>query len=400
MSRSLALRGAVAAAAAVALAPVVLPAAAGAPAPQRHWVAAFAAPAQAGALPPMGGPPSTATVRNIARLSVGGTAVRIRLSNPTDAGPLVVSAATVGVQSGEGAAVDPRTLRSVTFGGRPAVTLRPRTTAVYSDPVRLPVRALSNLAVSLSLPSATNPAAPAATWATGYRTPAGGGDRTRDASGASLTETYTGSYALTGVDVLTDEAVGAVVAWGSSTFEGWGSTRDGYDRVVDQLARRVQREVPYGRRLSVVSAGIGGDTTRGGMPRLVRDVYSHTAVRGVMLYNINDTAVNGGRRTAQDVIGDYRTILRDAARRGVRVYCPTWAAGVHQTGNNNERRKLNTWLRSGEPCAGVTDWAAVLGLGENEDLYRPEYLSDGIHPNPAGHLALADATPIRWFRAG
>ena len=31
--------------------------------------------------------------------------------------------------------------------------------------------------------------------------------------------------------------------------------------------------------------------------------------------------------------------------------------------------------------------------------FRPDYFSDGMHPNPAGHQAIAAATPLRWFTA-
>jgi hypothetical protein len=33
--------------------------------------------------------------------------------------------------------------------------------------------------------------------------------------------------------------------------------------------------------------------------------------------------------------------------------------------------------------------------------YNPLYFSDSIHANPAGHAAMANATPAkRWFEAG
>ena len=52
-------------------------------------------------------------------------------------------------------------------------------------------------------------------------------------------------------------------------------------------------------------------------------------------------------------------------------------------------------------CDGVVDWDAVLRFeaGYPEE-YHPDYISDGIHPNPIGHRALADSVPLGWFVNG
>lgn len=66
---------------------------------------------------------------------------------------------------------------------------------------------------------------------------------------------------------------------------------------------------------------------------------------------------------------------------------------------NNERRKLNSWLLQSRSCDDVVDWDSVLRGNVVQDEYDRQYLFDGIHPNPAGHRALADSTPIAWFRS-
>jgi lysophospholipase L1-like esterase len=43
----------------------------------------------------------------------------------------------------------------------------------------------------------------------------------------------------------------------------------------------------------------------------------------------------------------------------------------------------------------------VLADPEVPLTYNPIYFSDSIHPNAAGHAAMANATPVtRWFEAG
>src|ERR1700753_752023 len=75
------------------------------------------------------------TLRSVVRVSVGGSAARIRLSNVFGTRPLVVSAAYLALCLAGAATVSgPR--RPVTFGGRPHVVVPPGERA-YSDPVPL-----------------------------------------------------------------------------------------------------------------------------------------------------------------------------------------------------------------------------------------------------------------------
>src|ERR1700749_3932650 len=57
------------------------------------------------------------TVRQIARISVGGDQVRIVLSNEFGTRPITIGSATVALSAGEDK-VDPETIKPVTFGGQ------------------------------------------------------------------------------------------------------------------------------------------------------------------------------------------------------------------------------------------------------------------------------------------
>src|SRR5271169_1766350 len=57
------------------------------------------------------------TVRQIARISVGGDQVRIVLSNEFGTRPVTIGGATVALSAGD--AIDPATVKPVTFGGKP-----------------------------------------------------------------------------------------------------------------------------------------------------------------------------------------------------------------------------------------------------------------------------------------
>ncbi|MCW2608261.1 MAG: hypothetical protein JWO60_2954 [Frankiales bacterium] len=359
---------------------------AGSPAPR--WIAGWGATPAGSAVAE-----ANSSVRNIARVSISGDRVRVRLSNPRPGRPLVVGAASIALQKGTiGAAVVPETIRPISFGGRPGIRVPAGTNAVYSDPVSFSVKANQNVAVTLHLPAASNPDVGGAQWNSSYYSAAGAGDKTRSTDGSPFGTAQTVTYALTGIDVLTREADGAIVGLGSSTLHGSNSTRDGYDRVLDRLIVR-QREVPFGSRKAMVGAGIGGDTLHAAVPRFKRDVLQQTGVSAVIIWVTNDLAT----RNAAQIIEDYEILIKQARRAHVRVLCPTWVPGAQSLAQRAERAKLNEWIANSGRCDDTVDWDRAMRNDVVNDTYKVEYFSDGIHPNAAGHAALSRAVPRRWF---
>jgi hypothetical protein len=93
------------------------------------------------------------TIRQIARVSIGGSQVRVELSNEYGSQPLVVGAAHIALSDG-GAAIKAESDRVLTFSGNESVMIPPGA-PVISDPVELSVAPLSSVAVSLFLPEVT-----------------------------------------------------------------------------------------------------------------------------------------------------------------------------------------------------------------------------------------------------
>ena len=369
--------------------------------------------------------PVNGSVRDMAQVSLSGTAIRIRLINPDPAIPLVVSSAYIGLQkSNPGPALVPGSSRRITFNhGKPGITLPPNTPYVYSDTVPFAVKAQQIVAVSLYLSAATAATASNATWNSSYATATAAGDQTLDESGATFTTNMSGAtfdatygtgvpeylqggstYALAAIDVQTTEANGAVVALGSSTFHGYESNQDQYDHIVDLLAGRINTDIPAGRRKGLVNEGLGGDSLYVALAgRFARDVFTQTGVTGVILYDINDLDPQNGQ-TLQSVENNYKLAAQQSHAHHIRVFCSTWAPeSISDLAEvtTAARSQLNQWLLNSGVCDDTVDWASVLADPNVPQTYNPLYFSDSIHANPAGHAAMANATPVkRWFEAG
>ncbi len=92
-----------------------------------------------------------ATVRQICHLSASGAEVRVHLSNAFGTQPLHFTSVHIARPlSSASSAIDPATDRALTFAGASDVIVPPGSEFV-SDPVAIPVAALSNLAVTFHL---------------------------------------------------------------------------------------------------------------------------------------------------------------------------------------------------------------------------------------------------------
>lgn len=112
-----------------------------------HWVTTWG-----GSPVDMGNHNYTGTIRNIVFSSVRGDMVRVRLTNTFGDQPLQIGDAYIGVSGSDGNIRGPSV--PLTFSGSPSITI-PQGAEALSDPVSLSVPALTDLAVSVYIPHAT-----------------------------------------------------------------------------------------------------------------------------------------------------------------------------------------------------------------------------------------------------
>jgi lysophospholipase L1-like esterase len=359
------------------------------------------------------------TVRLIARTSIAGDAVRIRLDNTYGKSPLKVGSAHVGVRS-RGAALAAGSNRPILFAGAASVTV-PAGGSVRSDSVQLRVMALQDLAVSLYVPDAnTEPSQHTNAVVTSYLAAPNAGDLSRAESAEAFKEPITSMPWLKAIDVLSSSATGAIVMFADSITDGTCATVDAYDRWGDWLAVRLALEDDrHGSRnvqKAVVNEGIGGNTvTREGLQpppdstpgieRLDRDVLTHEGITDVVLFmGTND--IRRGAPAAQ-VIAAMSQIAERVKTRGLRVFAATIIPRHNlppmgtNTGWNDAkttiRREVNQWIRMRGPFDGVLDFDAVVRDSANANLIAAPFNCDGIHPTPRGYYEMGKSISLDLF---
>lgn len=393
---------------AAAMISVAVPTAAQDTAAPPHWVGSWgAAPAF-----PNGPEVTNQTIRQVVRLSLGGRAVRLRVSNEMGTSPLVIGAAHLARPGQAPGSIDPASDHAVTFGGRPSITIPPGAPAI-SDPVAIDVKALDDLSISLFVPRDTGPAATHPLGrATAYL--ADGGDRTAAAAlpGAA---TSVARFFISGVEVDAPGA-SAVVTLGDSITDGYGSTLDANRRWPDVLAERLAAaQAPMG----VVDAGISGNRVLHDLPealfgpaaiaRFDRDVLAVPGVRTVILMeSINDIGHPGSAALADQKVSaaDITTGLRQIADRahahGLRIlgatltpYAGTVFPGYFTAEGEAERQAVNRWIREDSAFDGVIDFDAVMRDPARPDHIAAEYdFGDHLHPNDAGYRKMGEAVDL------
>ena len=345
------------------------------------------------------------TVRDIVRTSVGGSEIRLRISNVFGTKPLTINDVRVAL-SGTGAAMLAGSSHRVTFGGRDTVTI-PVGKREFSDPVKLGVGAEHDLTVSIYAKQATGPATwhPAAIATSYYSTV---GDHTAAAGAAAFPHKIGAWYFLDGVDVVNPAVGGAVVAFGASTSDGVGSTLNGNERYTDDLARRLL-QLPAGLRMSVLNAGISGNQVladskgtagQSALNRFYRDAIQQTGVRVIILWEgTNDIGEHPGINAAQ-LIDAYLQLIAMAHSRGIAVIGatlqPDQGASYYTPQGNQVRRAVNHWIRSSGAFDAVADFDAVLRDPQDPAAMLPAYDSgDHLHPNDAGYKAIANSINLQ-----
>jgi lysophospholipase L1-like esterase len=385
--------------------------------PPTSWVTSWATALQS--IPPLADPPplyrapdiAGRTVRQIVYPTLGGRAVRIRVSNEYGREPLVIESMGI-APSANGAATSTAGTVRVTFGGRPGISVPPGG-ELDSDPVEIDLRAGVPYAISSYIGRDQKMMA----WhrvASQVNYVSRPGDHVDDPSPAAFSQRFTQYAWVTGLAVDAPKA-STVAAIGDSITDGMRSSLNQNRRWPDALARRLARE--QRRDLAVIDLGISGNRLLSDSPcygtalerRFERDALRHPGVKTVvLLIGINDinfqampsragldcdaphTHVN-----AEDLIAGYRRVIAQAHAGGVRIVGATLTPASLPPDREVIRESVNNWIRTSRAFDDVADFDAALRDPAAPVRLRREYDSgDHIHPSDAGYAAMAEAVPL------
>jgi lysophospholipase L1-like esterase len=352
---------------------------------------------------------TNATVRMIARVTIPGDSVRIRLDNTFGTAPVTFGKIMVGPRT-LGPAVGAGLNKPVTFGGENTVTVR-NGSSVTSDAILLRVDAQQDLAISLFVsgsnvaPSQHNNAA-----VTSYLTDDNAGDQTSSQDGKVFTKKTTSMFWLKSIDVHPVRPASAIVAFGDSITDGTCTTLDAHDRWEDIVAQRLAMMSPVPR--SIVNEGIGGNTVTGahlnppansppGLDRLDRDVLSHSGVSHVVLFmGTNDITRDVG---AEEVEAGIKDLVGRIRGKGIKVIgvsiIPRHAGSRGWTeAKNGIRHQVNEWLRTKAGFDAFIDFDKIVRSANDPDFLDPAYnCGDGIHPSPIGYFLMGKSVDLGLF---
>ncbi|NUP52092.1 MAG: hypothetical protein HOW97_32935 [Catenulispora sp.] len=338
------------------------------------------------------GPWSNMTLREEVSTGLGGTQLRLHLSNEFASDAVTFAHVSVGQQLNGAATAGSPT--AVTFNGSTSVTMAAGAEAT-SDAVALPTTPGERLLVSLFIPStAPVPTANAHAYPIETAFNIVGQDATMMAS-PPVNNTFGFESYLAGVETNSSSAQ-TVVAVGDSITDTAGTPFDSDSRWSDYLSRR--------SGLAVINEGISGnqvlaDMGANGGPSLQHrwqhDVLGITGVRSV----IDEGGINDLRAgvSATALESAQAALVSSAHSAGLKVLLTTITpcAGASNCGSafETQRQAYNSWVRAGSSGAdGIADFDAAVGAGS---ALAGMYDDGGhIHPSAAGCLAMANAVDI------
>ena len=358
-----------------------------------------------------------ATIRQIFHLSVGGTTLRVHVTNAFGTQPLHFTSVHIAMPiSLSLAAIDPATDKPLTFAGATDVKV-PAGAEMVSDPIQFPVDALSSVTVSYHLDDSplrqtSHPGSRATThYVHGDQVSAA------DMLDAKKIEHW---YQVTAIDVVDNNSgAGTVVALGDSTTDGHGATTNGNDRWTDVLAAHLQSN-PATRDVAVSNRGTGGNHLLidglgpNALARFDRDVLAPAGVKWLIVFEgVNDLgglSIHGDAPPAAHIAmvanieAAYAQTITRAHAHGIRAYgatiTPYAGSGYYHPFASNEadRQAINAWIRAAGHFDGVVDFDAAVRDPEHPDHLLPAFdCGDHLHPSPAGYKAMGEAVPLAWF---
>lgn len=335
---------------------------------------------------------SDQTLRQVVRTSLGGSSLRLRLSNRYATAPAIVGRVTIGTQMNGGTTLEATPI-AVTFSGAATLTLAPGASAT-SDPIPLATAPATRLLVSVYVPADANMITARHDVAAETNFNAAG-----DASSSQYfptLNTFAFTALLDGLDVPRGPPSTAV-AIGDSITDGVHTDSDTDTRWPNYAAARAAAA-----GLAIVDAGISGSAVTFDQAFALSEVHRWaTDVLGVpgVCAAVDAGGINDlrGGMSAATLIAAKQQLAATTHAAGLTYFLTTLTSDTGSTGATPAEAAqiaiYNTWVRSGTTGAdGYFDFdAAVDAGGSLKAVYDS---GDHLHPSSAGAAALANVVDV------
>ena len=363
-------------------------------------------------------PLAKTTVRQIIKVTTSGDKFKLRLSNQYGKSSVQVESMHIAKQGARADQSDIITSTDtvVTVDGKESFEI-PAGEVIETDTIDFKVTALENVAISTyfggNVPT-TGVTGHRGARATTYQTP-GNEVSTESLGSVNGLKTCTGWFFLADVSLMQPEGSKAVVCFGDSITDGYGTDAsylgkkpDSYTRWGDYFAKRLQANEST-KNVSVINEGIGGNAIFGGLgpagkDRFRRDILEHDGVAYcIILFGVNDLDKLQNTSKFNQLKPEYEKMISLCHANNIKVYAapilPFGKSGYYSEGSEDVRQLINNWFRSSESGVdGIIDFESAVADPENPKNIREEYThSDGLHPYD-GYEAMANAIDLEIFK--
>ena len=346
------------------------------------------------------------SLRQIVQVSIGGKKVRLKLTNEFSQEATEIKAVELALAktAGSSSEIDESSTVRLTFDDKAGVTI-PAGGKVVSDAVRFKMGDRANVAITIhyGAASSTSVSGHPGSRTTSYLKTG----NTTDFSDAVKADHW---YNILALEVEAPKKAGAVAILGNSITDGRGSTTNQQNRWADVLSRRLLTNKAT-KQVGVLNMGIGGNCVlRGGLgptgsSRYPRDLFGQEGVKWIILFEaVNDLGgARDGLQTAERIIDVFKTIIREAHQKGIRVFGATitpFKGNRYYTEDHEKGRStLNNWIRTSKMLDGVIDFDQAVRNPDDPEAMQSQFLfeNDWLHLNAQGYETMGGCIDLDLF---
>lgn len=364
------------------------------------------------------------TVRILIPNNLAGQALYAKFSNYYSKRPVWIEHATIALADEAGNLLT-ESIQTLTVGGDTSFAIVPDRD-VFSDRIAFEVQPGQTIAVSLYYPVSEKPTSGNFVGTFAVRSTRGDYAAEVKMPKARILSTLSKSVltwdmtnAVTTLSALIVEQDEALIA-APNVIAAFGDSIMQQDAWVTPFAQRLYKKFPG--KAAVCNLGIGGNrllhdspaSVKGiygpaGVERFAQDVLSLEGLTHVIFgLGTNDLGLPGKDGTPLDeliTVSQYQNAVTEMVRylnkRGVKAYgalmLPRELNGVYTPMRESLRRTLNDWIQNSGVFDAVLDFVSPVADPSGVGMKKEFALPDGLHPNRAGGLALAQSIDLSLF---